>query len=260
MSYFSPPKPRLSAHRGASGILPENTLPAFRAGLSAGATHLEMDVHATRDGHVVVIHDPLLDRTTDASGPVCELRLRELERVDAGYGFVDAEGRRPYAKLGIRVPTLEQVLTAFSGVPLNIEVKQAAPSIEDETISLLRRHHALDHVLLAAECQAVMDRIRASYPGPTGFTAEEAVEFHGRCAEDRWQAYVPPGDALQVPPQYEGVEVVTRRFVEAAHLREVEVHVWTLNDRDEVERLLALGVDGVMSDFPGMAAEVLRRA
>ena len=243
-----------------SGLLPENTLEAFRAGLEAGATHLELDVHGSRDGAVVVIHDATLERTTDSVGAVRDMTLAELRAVDAGYGFCDARGKRPYAARDILIPTLEEVLTEFADIPLNVEIKQDSPAIEDEAIALIRRFGGSARVLLAAEHQPIMDRIRARYDGPTGFTADEALDFYLCSIEGRWAGYRPPGQALQVPPRYGEVDVVTPRLIAAARHVGIEVHVWTVNEVEVARDLLAMGVDGLMSDLPGTIAEAIADA
>jgi glycerophosphoryl diester phosphodiesterase len=250
----------LFAHRGASGLLPENTLEAFRAGLEAGATHLELDVHGSRDGAIVVFHDATLERTTDSVGNVRDMTLAELRGVDAGHGFRDARGKRPYAEHDIRIPTFEEVLSEFADVPLNVEIKQDEPAIEEETIALIRRFGGSARVLLAAEHQPIMDRLRKRYDGPTGFTADEALDFYLCSIEGRWAGYRPPGQALQVPPRYGEVDVVTPRLVAAAKHVGVEVHVWTINDVETARELLAMGVDGLMSDLPATVAKAISDA
>jgi glycerophosphoryl diester phosphodiesterase len=260
VEYFAGKRPRLFAHRGASGLLPENTMAAFRAGVEAGATHLELDVHGSRDGAVVVIHDETLERTTDSVGAVREMTLAELRSADAGYGFRDESGKRPFAERELRIPTFEEVLREFPDVPLNVEIKQGEPGIEEEAIALIRRYGGSSRVLLAAEHQPIMDRLRARYDGPTGFTADEALDFYLCSIEGRWVGYRPPGQALQVPPRYGEVDVVTPRLIAAARHVGIEVHVWTINDADLARDLLAMGVDGIMSDLPGMAARVIADA
>jgi glycerophosphoryl diester phosphodiesterase len=155
---------------------------------------------------------------------------------------------------------LEEVLAGFPDVALNVEVKQSEPPIVAEVVGLLERFDARDRVLLAAESQAIMDVIRLLYLGPTGFSADEVFEFYRRSIGNLMDGYRPPGRALQVPPMHEGIEVVTEQFVADAHRVNVEVHVWTINDATEVRRLLSLGVDGIMSDVPSVAAEVIARA
>jgi glycerophosphoryl diester phosphodiesterase len=250
----------LFAHRGASGIAPENTMAAFRAGVAAGATHLELDVHATRDGRIVVLHDATLDRTTDAIGAVKDQDWASVARADAGARFVDASGAASYVGRGVRIPLLEEVLDEFSAIPLNVEVKQARPAIVADVVALVNRFRGADRVLLAAESQGIMDDIRRAYDGPTGSSADEVLEFYRRSIEDDMPGYRPPGAALQVPPSHDGVEVVTAKFVADAHRAGLEVHVWTINEAAEMRRLLGLGVDGIMSDFPALAAEVLAGA
>lgn len=140
--YFSLPRPRVFGHRGAAALAPENTLPSFALAQALGAPYLELDVRATRDGAVVVIHDATVDRTTDGSGPVAELSFSRLERLDAGYRFSLDGTSFPYRGQGVRVPRLEQVLRQFPGACLNIEIKQAEPDIVEDVVRLLRAEEA----------------------------------------------------------------------------------------------------------------------
>lgn len=259
--YFAPPRPRIFGHRGAAGLAPENTLPAFALGAAMNAEYLELDVRGTRDGTVVVIHDPTVDRTTDGEGAVADLSFAALERLDAGYRFTYDGRHFPYRGQGVRIPTLESVLRRFPGHPFNIEVKQAQPPIVDAILAIVRAAQATERVLLAAEHDEIMQVIRAvaGRDVATGMSTGDVVDFIARCREGRWEGYTPPGLALQVPPSYGGVELITPDTVAAAHRLGVEVHAWTINDAEEIERLLALGVDGIMSDLPGMAAAIVAR-
>lgn len=226
----------------------------------AGAERLELDVHATADGEVVVIHDAMLERTTDGSGPVAALRLAALERLDAGYRFRAADGTYPFRGRGLGVPTLAALLEAFPDTPLNIEVKQEEPPIVAAVLAVLDRAGARPRTLLAAEHGVIMDRIRAAAPDvPTSFSAAEVADFLGRLRDGRLADYRPPGIALQVPPSFGDITIVSPESVAAAHALGLEVHVWTINDAPEMERLLDLGVDALMTDFPARAMAVLRR-
>jgi len=232
VSYRDAVKPRLFGHRGASGVLPENTIPAFELALEGGATHLETDVHMTRDGEVVVLHDTTVDRTTKGTGEV------------RGMTFAEAKA------LGI--PALREVLERFPHVPLNIEVKQAEPPMLDAFLDVLDRFGARPDVLVAAEDDAIMWSLRARDAGVlTGFSTSEVLRF---VFEGSTPEYRPPGFALQIPETYEGMTVVTKDFVDRARRLGVEVHVWTVNDVEQAKRLLALSVDGIMSDVPGELA------
>ena len=258
--YLHGPRPRLFAHRGASGRFPENTLDAFAAGLRDGADRLELDVHATADGEVVVIHDDTVDRTTDGTGAVRELSLAALRRLDVGHRFRAPDGTFPCRGRGLAIPTLAELLTACPEAPLNIEVKQAAPPIEAAVLATLDRFGARDRTLLAAEDGTIMARIRGAAPDVvTSFSAPEVAEFVFRVRDDQLAGYQPPGVALQVPPAFRDVLIVTPEFMRAAHDHGLEVHVWTINEEAEMERLLDLGVDGLMTDFPARAAAVLKR-
>ncbi len=259
MNYFEGPLPRLFAHRGASGHYPENTLAAFLAAIEQGAERLELDVHASSDGVVVICHDETLDRCSDGSGLVREHTFEGLKSLDAGAGFRAADGSRPYAGKGIRIPALEELLEALPGTPLNIEIKQYEPAIETKVIETLDRFNARDCVLLAAEDDRIMTRIRAAAPGiATGSSASEALEFFVAMQSGALAGYSHAGRALQVPPVFQDVEVVTADFVEAAHRSGVEVHVWTVNDSLQMRALLEIGVDGIMSDYPARAFSVMK--
>src|SRR5215510_6817363 len=138
-NFFSGPKPRLFAHRGASGEAPENTVEAFRRAVDAGVSYAELDVHATRDGQVVVIHDQTLERTTNGQGKVQEHTLAELQQLDAGYWFSADDGRQfPFRAAGVRVPTLAEVLRGSPELRFTVEIKQTEPAIEELVITVVR--------------------------------------------------------------------------------------------------------------------------
>src|SRR5262245_58706100 len=215
--YLDGPRPRLFAHRGGAGTAPENTVEAFTAGLGAGADRLELDVHASADGVVVVIHDDTVDRTTAGTGPVRTLSAAALAGLDAGAGFRAADGSHPYRGRGVRIPTLAALLEACPDVPLNIEIKQASPPIEAAVLATLDRFGARERTLLAAEDSAIMDRIRAAAPDVlTSFAAPEVADFIVRLRDGNLAGYRPPGVALQVPPAFRDTPIVTPESVAAA--------------------------------------------
>lgn len=208
----------------------------------------------------MVIHDDTVDRTTDGTGPVRTLSAAALAQLDAGAGFRASDGSHPYRGRGVRVPTLAALLEACPEVPLNIEIKQASPPIETAVLTTLDRYGARERTLLAAEDGAIMARIRAAAPDVlTSFSAPEVAEFLIRLRDGNLAGYRPPGIALQVPPAFHDTPIVTAESVTAAHALGLEVHVWTINDEPEMERLIALGVDAIMTDFPERAAALFRR-
>jgi len=259
--YFDLPRPVVIGHRGAAGERPENTLPSFARALEQGAAILESDVHPTRDGAIVMFHDDMLERTTDGAGPISQQRLADLSRLDAGHGFSPDGGRSfPYRGQGIRIPTLEEAFRAFPGARFNLELKEGPPGFVDAVLDLLVAARRVETTLLAAEKDAIMGEIRARAEArgidvATSASTGDALRFV-RAAVDG-VAPAPGPLALQVPAGFAGRPLVTEAFVRHAHAHGLEVHVWTINEPAEMERLLALGVDGLVTDFPGRLAALL---
>jgi glycerophosphoryl diester phosphodiesterase len=251
-------RPLVFGHRGAAGLAPENTLPSFALARALGADVLELDVHASRDGVIVVIHDPTLERTTNGTGSVREHVWYDLRQLDAGYHFTRDGRDFPYRGQGVHLATLGDVLEQFPLAYCNIEIKQETPLIVEEVIRIINHFSAEGRVLLAAERDATMSHIRR-HAGTiaTGFAADEVADFITRVQAENLDDYHPAGCALQIPPRFGEIDLVTQQTVAAAHRSGLEVHVWTINQRADMERLLALGVDGIMSDLPGLARTVI---
>ena len=248
------------AHRGASLIAPENTLEAFRLAARSGAGGLELDVHMTSDGRIVVIHDDSVDRTTEGTGLVRRMTLHELQSLDAGYRFIPDGGTTyPYRDRGVRVPELGEVLRAFPGHKVNIDIKEEQPGVEAALLKTVKDADARDRVLVVSEIPAVVERVRelSGNSISTGASRQEIRDFY-RLSRLRLEFLVrPPYDALQVPVEYGGREVVTPRFLKAAHDRGVRVDVWTIDEPDEMCRLLDLGADVIMTNRPELLEVVL---
>ena len=248
------------AHRGASARAPENTLEAFRAAVEAGAGGLELDVHMTLDGEVVVIHDPTVDRTTNGSGDVAQMTLEEIRALDAGYRFSpDGGSTHPYRGRGLRVPRLAEVYEEFPDVPVNIEMKRGQAGVEEAVLEVIRDAGAAGRTLVASNRHEVVRRFRRISGGriSTAASRREIARFYVFSRLHLERLYRPTYDALQVPPEHRGTKVVTQRFLEAAHDRGVRVDVWTINEPGEMRRMLDLGADGVMTDRPEELVRVL---
>jgi glycerophosphoryl diester phosphodiesterase len=245
----------LVAHRGGARLAPENTLVAFRQARERWwADMLEMDVHLSRDGQLMVIHDASVDRTTDGSGPVAELTLEEIQALDAGDSFEGPSGGDPFRGQGLRVPTLEEVIMTFTDVWINVECK--APRAARPLADLVTRMGAQDRVLIAAEAEATR-RAAAGYRGPWGASRPQAMLFWVLHRLPGGSPYTPAADILQVPQVWKGLPVVTRRFIREAQRLNIPVQAWTVDDEDDMRRLLDWGIDGIQTDRPDVLARLL---
>ena len=234
-------------HRGASVRFPENTLAAFRAALEAGAGGLELDVHLTRDGHPVIMHDATVDRTTDGFGAVAGMTLEAVRRLAAG---------RP----GEGIPTLREVFEEFPGVSVNIDIKDRdLPGAEKVVLNVLREAGAADRVLVASAEHRVLRRFRRASRREidTGASRREIAVFFVLSRLGLERLIRPAYAALQVPVDYGRLRILTPRFVRAAHSRGVRVDAWTINEPDQMRGLLDLGVDSIMTDRPEELTKVL---
>ena len=253
--------PLVMAHRGGKGLWPENTLYAFEQAVALGADVLEMDIHSTADGVLVVMHDRTVDRTTDGTGPIHELTLAQLKALDAGYHWTADEGQTyPYRGQGVTVPTVEEVFAAFPNTPLNIEIKQTDPSITAPFCQLIRDYGLTDRVLVASFDDATIQDFRRRCPEvATAAAQNEMVALFALSKAYLEGVYSPAAQAAQVPEYRSGLHVLTPRFVDAAHNRGLQVHAWTINEEADMRRLLDLGVDGIISDYPDRLLRVLGR-
>jgi glycerophosphoryl diester phosphodiesterase len=234
------------AHRGFSGKYPENTLLAFRKALEAGADGIELDVQLTRDGEVVILHDETLDRTTDGSGPVGEHTLSQLRRLDASGSFRGRWGVNP-------IPTLEEYFQLIQGreVLTNIELKNGVlpyPGLEERVLEIVDRWGRRDQVILSSFNHPSVMRVKALAPeircgfleesrllDPAGYCAGHGVE----CWHPFWRTLTPEDAA-------------------GLRARGVAVHPWTVNRREDMEEMLRLGADGIITNYPDLLEELRR--
>jgi glycerophosphoryl diester phosphodiesterase len=247
------------AHRGGSKLAPENTMAAFANGLACGCDGLECDVHLSRDGVPVVIHDPTLERTTNASGPVSAMTAGELAALDAGYHFA-VEGRFPWRGRGIGVPTLEQLLGAFPHVPVIVEMKQGLPALARAVADVLRRTGAVDRVCVGSFYRQSLDVLRSEAPEVVTSASEQEVRWTLYRSWCRWPVpAAQPYRAFQVPERAGRLRVVSPAFVQRAHRDHARVDVWVIDAPQDIRRLFAWGVDGVITDRPDVAVGVRGR-
>lgn len=249
--------PLICAHRGASGHAPENTMAAFRKALADGASWIEFDIHLSADGEVIVMHDETLERTTDmqTSRRCCELTLAQLKQLDAGSWF-----DKSFA--GERIPTLDEVLTEFKGkLGMNVEIKSSPTynlndGIEQKVADLLARHglHRIEDVIVNSFDPRRLQKFRACAPRVTlgAIYCPDDEEFPSP-ADARVLISLTAAQALH--PDHKATD---EAFMHIARQAGVMVNTWTVNDISDMQRMAALGVDMIMTDYPSRLQGLLR--
>jgi glycerophosphoryl diester phosphodiesterase len=256
--FLDHPGPIAFAHRGGAGEAPENTLLAFEIAMTLGYSYVETDTHITRDGVLVAFHDDRLDRATDRIGAITALDMDEVEAADAGYTFSpDGGGTFPFRGQGIRIPRLEDLLTRWPEARVNIDPK--ADACVEPLAALLDRLNAWDRVCIGSFSDRRLRWIRELGRGRACTSMGPRAVALCRAAATLGMMPRLGADCLQVPTHRGPIPIVTEPFVAAAHRAHLPVHVWTINDEPAIERLLDLGVDGIMSDRPRLLVDVLRR-
>lgn len=228
------------AHRGGASEHPENTMAAFEHAVRLGYRYIETDVHTTSDGALVAFHDDVLDRVSDRRGTISSLRWDEVRQARVA---------------GHAIPLLEDILGTWPDLRVNIDPKH--DSSVEPLVEVLRRSGSYDRVCVGAFSEARLDRFRRLTDGKvcTGMGTRAVARL--RLASLGLPAPRFAGDCAQVPVRQGPVVVVDRHFVAASHRHGLVVHVWTVDDPAEMQRLLDLGVDGIMTDRPVDLKEVL---
>ncbi len=249
------------AHRGGAALWPENTLFAFQNAVRIGADALEFDVHATSDGELVVIHDATVDRTTDGSGRVDEMTWDALRELDAGYRWTADDGASfPFRGMGLRVPSLEEVLNALPDTRMIIELKDVSDAARVRFSDAIAQCSYPERKVIASFQSESVKYIRDNNPGiATSSTAGEVLGFWVLNSLRLGFAFVAEGETMQVPPRFQDLTLVSDRFVSGAHRHNVDVYVWTINEEAEMKRHVDHGVDGIITDYPDRLLQVLNR-
>ncbi|MCK4761418.1 MAG: glycerophosphodiester phosphodiesterase [Candidatus Aminicenantes bacterium] len=268
--YLSHEHPLRFAHRGSTILWPENTMMAFQGAVDCGCIYIETDLHVTKDGVIVMFHDDNLERLTNGSGAVKDRYRQDLRKLDAAYYFKPAQGLAPPTKTtpplragggaapessaeefplrnkGIRIPSLEEAMTTFPGVMFNLDLKQAG--IEQIVADFISSHGFEERVLIASFKDKRVRRCRKLLKNRTASSAGFYEVARSWAASRVGKSLNTAADALQVPVRRGKTTIIDKKLIEAAHAGGIQVHVWTVNDRDEMRRLIELGVDGIVTD------------
>jgi len=260
--YFSRPSPWLIAHRGGSLLAPENTYEAFDRALELGADVLEVDVHLTGDGAVVVFHDDDTERLTGLPGTIEARSLAELRGLDPAHGFsLDGGLTFPFRGQGLQIPTLAEALERYPALRFCVDAKREDPALAEALVRTVKEADAVSRVCLGSFFDAQARRIGALLPEAARYLPQEAATCHVLAAKAGHAATgCPKGyDLASLPHHFGAMTVVDRPVVEYFHAMGIPVHVWTVDAEADMRELLALGVDGLITDRPDLAVQVMGR-
>ncbi len=255
LNYIRSNRPMVMAHRGDSLVFPENSLPAFRQACEQDIDCLETDIHLTRDGEIVLFHDYCLDRVTGAEGKIAQCTLAELKMLDIGEKFQAPDGTFPFRGTGLQIQTLEEVLNTFTGIKFNIDIKSFNIKAPYILAKKLKELGAEDRVMVGSFLQWQVCLFRRASDVPTSAGPAEIVFFLAHALVNR--PFKAPYYALQVPVKANILPIVTAETVSFAHANNIAVHVWTINEKEQMRELLNLGVDGIFTDKPQQLLEVI---
>ena len=253
-------RPLLFAHRGGAALAPENTLPAFLNGVRLGADALELDVRLTADDQVVVFHDETLERTTNGNGKVRDHTLDELKQLDAGYNFTSDGGTSyPFRDQGVTISTLAEVYAEFPAQLINIDIKDPVPEAAERLAAVIEQAGASDRTIVGSFHADILEHFRHLSPAVATAASEgETRTFYLLNLVGLGRLHRPLGDAYQIPTSAGPAQLATPRFINNAQRLNQAVHYWTIDDPAEMQRLLEMGADGIITDRPDLALEVFQ--
>lgn len=263
-AFFNKDKPLIIAHQGGEHLAPSGTLEAFKNAVDLGVDVLEFDIHMTKDGHLVSIHDPTVDRTTNGSGTVNEMTLKEVQALDAGDYFVNLDGVHSYQNKGVYIPTIEEVFELAPTMNFNIEIKDTNnPTLYRDIVEKLwdtiQRYGLEKNVLIASFDHDIIDTVIDVTDGEAFVSGGRQeitrfVVFHKIFLNGLYRNKV---DAVQIPTEDSGINLKDRNIIRGANKRGMGVHYWTINDSETMKELIDLGVNGIITDRPDLMIDIL---
>ncbi len=269
MSIFPALKiPYLLAHQGGEHLAPTNTMAAFAVADSIGVDFLDIDVHMTRDGHLVSIHDNTVDRTTNGHGRVDTYTLAKLQTLDAGYHFQDLQGSYSYRGKGVRIPALEEVFSTYAAkYHLHFEIKDAYPKgepsqIEAKLWTLIQKYGMEKKTIVGAFQQKIVDRFQQLSSGQVVVAAgtTEVAQFVLAHKLRLPALYRRHSHVLEIPLHSYGINLKDRSLIEQAHHLDMQVYYWTIDDQPTMQELIKLGADGIFTNRPDLLKDVINAA
>ncbi|EKU93580.1 Glycerophosphoryl diester phosphodiesterase [Alloiococcus otitis] len=249
--------PLVIAHRAGAGLAPEGSQEAFDQSIDLGVNFFELDVHLTKDGQLLVIHDPVVDRVTNGSGRVNDMTLAQVQDLDAGYHFQDEAGHFPYRGQGVSLLSLDQVFARYPDQLFVIEFK--ASNRKDlhqqgleELWRLIQAYQMQDQVTVGSFDQALLDDFARISDGQVALGAgiSAVASFVVKSQFGLTGLTKSSASSFQLPLARYGFDLTRKSLRKMAHKRGLHFYYWTVNDEREMKRLIDLGVDGIMTDYP----------
>ena len=237
---------------------------AFEKAAELPIDGLEMDIHATKDGVLVVSHDDSLERMTNGEGKIQDHTLDELRQLDAGYRFSTDGGKTfPFRGQGLTIPTMEEVLKRFSALWINVDIKAHEKEAAEKFCALISKFNAHERLCVGSFSTKTVKYFRDLCPQVVTIATIVEIATLLILSKLRLEKLFQGGHPIQAPPQEKRwgitLDVVTSRFLDAAHKRKTAVHLWTINEKSEMKRFVENGVDGIITDHPDRALELLGR-
>ncbi len=256
-------RPWVLAHGGAKDLFPENTLVAFDGSMALEVDALEIDVCMTADEVLVTHHDLTIDATSDGVGEVISYTFDELQDFNFGYDFTDLEGNQPYQDSPVRIPGLETVFLRYDNVHFVVEIKNRGENgkrAAELMYDLIRSTGVEGRVVVASFSQEILNHFIEVSNGeiPISAAEEEVKDFVFSGLSGMEFLYGPEAVMFQIPRSSAGIPLDAKRLIKSAHRRRMAVQYWTIDDPEEMRRLIELGVDGLITDRPDLMWEVLR--
>ncbi len=247
------------AHRGGGGLAPENTMVAFQNAVDMKVDVLEMDIHSTADNVLVISHDPTVDRLTNGRGEIRDYTFAELKKLDAGYHWTSNGGKSfPFRDKGISIPTLEEVLSSFRHAPVNVDLKQRNPSIVKPFAKLIRDFKMTDKVLAGSFDNDTTKQLREELSEAIKICSMNEVRLFYLLHRLRLSRFFRgEAEAFQLPGYHGSLQVITPRLIHDLHKQGLHLHIWTVNEKQDMERLIDWGVNGIITDYPDRLLQVL---
>jgi glycerophosphoryl diester phosphodiesterase len=262
--FFQSERPLVIAHQGGELLAPSNTLTAFQKAVDLGVDVLEFDIHITKDGHLVTVHDPSVDRTTNGKGYIHDLTLNQIQKLDAGYHFKNLDGELSYRGKGVYIPSLEEVFKSFPTMKMVIEIKddnpaERVPEISEKLWHLIQKYQKEGQVVVASFDQEIINQFGKISDGKVALSAGEDEIRKFIIFKKLFLAnlYHPNADVFQIPTKQSIFNLASPSIMKEAERRNVNIQYWTIDDQETMRSLIEDGADGIITNRPDLLLEVL---